>query len=76
MAGVVDVFTEQNEKGQFNGKGHFIAEDIYAGEALLRMHLHRFEGREIQFDVDEAEDFLQDPLTTREKANLGARVKQ
>jgi len=55
-----------NEKKQFNGNGYFVLEDGKSGENLIRLEGEKYNGREISFSLDSAEDFILEPINDDE----------
>ena len=56
----------ENEKGLFNGNGYFVVEDFTSGEKLLKMEGEKYDGRDVHFNVADAEEFLLDPVQANE----------
>ena len=72
----MDIVIERNERGQFNGNGHFVVEDIKAAREVVKMHGGEMWGRSVYFEVDGVEEFLQDPLSAEECRQLKGRKEQ
>lgn len=45
VPGIINVIFSQNEKGQFNGCGYFIVDNIKSGEGLIRLEGEKYGDR-------------------------------
>jgi hypothetical protein len=74
VPGVVNLVFFNNERGQFNSKGYFVVENLLAGEQLLRLEGERLSDREINFQLEDVEEFLLSPLQASEQVcDFGAK---
>lgn len=73
--GIINLVFNLNEKKLHNGSGYFIVKSTNIAEAIISLEGKPFFDRSVNFEVEDFERFVVDPIRAEELGNLPAAPK-